>query len=101
MVECPEIRENLTSLAVSLKHIAMKVMDLFLTYRSIVCFRNHRFLAHSFIKDQLLTAPCLEDMETGPFHAVSPSVMNVEMSDEEITRRIVEVESMGTEGDDE
>ena len=77
LVECPEIRENLTSLTVSLKSVAMKVMDLFLNYRSIVCFRNHRFRAHSLLKDQLLTAPCLEDMDTGPSHAVSPSVMNV------------------------
>ena len=77
-VECPEIRENLPSLAVSLKSVAMKVMDFFLNYRSIVCFRNHRFRAHSLIKDQLLTAPCLEDLDAGPSHAVSPSVMTVE-----------------------
>ena len=78
LVECPEIRENLTSLTVSLKHIAMQVMDLFLHYRSIVRFRNHGLPAHSFINDQLLTAPCLEDMDAGPSHAVSPSVMTVE-----------------------
>ena len=78
LIECPEIREDLTSLAVSLKRITMQVMDLFLNYRSIVCFRNHCFPAQSLIKNQLLTAPCLEDMDTGPSYAVTPSVMTVE-----------------------
>lgn len=71
-----KIRENLTSLAVLLRSVLMRAMGLFLNYRSIIRFRNHRFRTHSLIEDQLLTAPCL--MDTGPFHTVSPSVMNVE-----------------------
>ncbi|MFC7009767.1 hypothetical protein [Halalkalicoccus salilacus] len=78
LVECPEIRENLTSLAVSLKHIAMKVMDLFLDNRTIICLSDHCFLAHPFLTKDLFATPCLEDMDTGPFHAVTPSVITVE-----------------------
>ncbi|MFC7009422.1 hypothetical protein [Halalkalicoccus salilacus] len=78
LVVGPEIRENLTSLAVSLKHIVMKVMDLFFDNRTIICLSDHCFLAHPFLTKDLFATPCLEDMDTSPFHAVTPSVMNVE-----------------------
>ena len=65
------------SLTVSLKRIAMKVMDLFLDNRTTICLSDHCFLAHPFLKKGFFATPCLEEMDTGPFHAVSPTVMNV------------------------